>query len=211
LGAGQVFVTFKALAFLRADAMLAVHSSIYSPPFRMESSAVQTAPAPAAAVKRTGNQALTAIAIFKLSKAALCLAAAIGMFSMLHHDAQTEIRKLLHVFRISGDREFAQKILAKANLITLPKKKLITVLLGFSSIMFTVEGVGLLLKKPWAEYFTVILTSLGVPIELYEIIHHATGLKFAALTVNLMIVAYLISHLVRNARERKASQVAAAS
>lgn len=168
----------------------------------MDPTAIKAVPLPAMVAKRSGNQALTAIGIFKLAKAALFLAAAIGVFSVLHHDTQDEARKLLRVLRISGDRQFAKDVLIKADLITVPKKKLITALLTFSGLMFTVEGVGLLLRKSWAEYFTIILTSLGIPWELYEIIRHPTGLKFAVLVVNLLIVGYLIFHLTRGWKEK---------
>jgi uncharacterized membrane protein (DUF2068 family) len=168
----------------------------------MDPTTIKAVPLPAMVAKRAGNQAITAIAIFKLAKAALCLAAAIGLFSVLHHDTQDEARKLLRVFRISGDRHFAKEILIKADLITLPKKKLITALLTFSGLMFTVEGTGLLLKKSWAEYFTILLTSAGIPLELREIFRHATGLAFAALIVNLLIVWYLIFHLMRGWKEK---------
>jgi uncharacterized membrane protein (DUF2068 family) len=58
--------------------------------------------------------------------------------------------------------------------------------------MFSVEGVGLLLRRRWAEWFTVFVTGSFVPIEVYEVIVHFGWGKVAALTVNAVIVAYLI-------------------
>jgi uncharacterized membrane protein (DUF2068 family) len=59
-------------------------------------------------------------------------------------------------------------------------------------ILQLVEGVGLWLMKRWGEYVAVVGTSLFVPIEVYELVHHATGLKVAALLVNLAAVGYLL-------------------
>jgi hypothetical protein len=42
-----------------------------------------------------------------------------------------------------------------------------------------VEGVGLWLRKRWAEWLTVIATSLLVPFEIYELIHRPSPLKAA--------------------------------
>lgn len=60
-----------------------------------------------------------------------------------------------------------------------------------------VEGVGLWLDKLWAEYLTVIATSLLVPLELYELARKPTLLKAAGIAVNLAIVAYLARALRR--------------
>jgi len=54
------------------------------------------------------------------------------------------------------------------------------------------EGVALWLRKRWAEWLTVIATSLLVPLELYELVRRATALKTVGLTVNILIVFYLV-------------------
>jgi len=45
------------------------------------------------------------------------------------------------------------------------------------------------LRKRWAEWLTVIATSLLVPLVLYELVRRATALKTVGLTVNILIVA----------------------
>jgi len=63
-----------------------------------------------------------------------------------------------------------------------------------------VEGTGLWLDQLWAEYLTVIATSLLIPLELYELVRHPTALKAGGLVVNLAIVAYLVRLLRRRRR-----------
>ena len=58
-----------------------------------------------------------------------------------------------------------------------------------------VEGTGLWLDKLWAEYLTVVATSLLVPLEIYELVRKPTLLKAAGISVNVAIVAYLASRL----------------
>ena len=53
------------------------------------------------------------------------------------------------------------------------------------------EGVGLAMRRRWAEYLTVIATGLLIPYELYEVIRHATLFKVGALLLNLAVVGYL--------------------
>ena len=55
-----------------------------------------------------------------------------------------------------------------------------------------VEGLGLWFSKRWAEYLTVVATSLFVPLEIYEIFHHATITKISALIVNIIAIGYLL-------------------
>jgi len=63
-----------------------------------------------------------------------------------------------------------------------------------------VEGVGLWLDQLWAEYLTLIATSLFVPLELYELATKPSVWKAGGLAVNLLIVAYLAVALWRRRR-----------
>jgi uncharacterized membrane protein (DUF2068 family) len=65
------------------------------------------------------------------------------------------------------------------------------------SAVFLTEGIGLALHKRWAEYFTIITTSSFLPLEVYELIHHATIAKAVALAINIAVVIYLVRELRR--------------
>ncbi len=54
-----------------------------------------------------------------------------------------------------------------------------------------VEGVGLWLDQLWAEYLTLIATSLLIPLELYELILKPSLLKAGGIAVNIAIVGFL--------------------
>jgi uncharacterized membrane protein (DUF2068 family) len=58
--------------------------------------------------------------------------------------------------------------------------------------IFATEGIGLWLRKHWAEWFTVIATGSLVPFEIYEVFHKFSLLKLAALLANVVIVVYLV-------------------
>ena len=186
-------------------------------------------PAEAVAAKRAGNQALAMIAVFKLAKAILFFAVAFGLLRIVHKDTEVELRKFVHVFRIDSERGIVKDLLERAGAITPGQKKVGGILAAVSGCMFCIEGVGLMLRKKWAEYFTAILTSGGIPIELYEIFHqtsHAVNsdviklvpeeqraafvldkmmlLKIGALLLNSLIVWFLVSHLRRTHQTEKA-------
>jgi len=62
----------------------------------------------------------------------------------------------------------------------------------FYACLVMTEGVGLVLRKRWAEWFTIIATCSFIPIEVYEIFRHANKAKVGILCINVTVVAYLI-------------------
>ena len=67
-----------------------------------------------------------------------------------------------------------------------------------------VEGVGLWLDQLWAEYLTVIATSLLIPFELHELAIRPSLWKAGGILVNVLIVLYLAWPLRRRiAAERR--------
>ena len=53
------------------------------------------------------------------------------------------------------------------------------------------EGVGLAMRRRWAEYLTVIATGFLIPYEAYEVVRHITLFKVGALLLNIAVVGYL--------------------
>lgn len=64
------------------------------------------------------------------------------------------------------------------------------VLIGYALLEGT-EGVGLYMRRRWAEYLTVFATGLLIPYEVWEVIHRVTLFKIGGLIVNVAVVAYL--------------------
>ncbi|HYT13741.1 MAG TPA: DUF2127 domain-containing protein [Candidatus Nitrosopolaris sp.] len=53
------------------------------------------------------------------------------------------------------------------------------------------EGVGLAMRRRWAEYLTVFATGVLIPYEAYEVVRHITLFKVGALLLNVAVVVYL--------------------
>lgn len=68
--------------------------------------------------------------------------------------------------------------------------------LVYAALLLT-EGIGLLLRRRWAEYFTVIVTGSFIPIEVYELTRRLTWERLVLLGVNVVVVWYLIALLRR--------------
>jgi uncharacterized membrane protein (DUF2068 family) len=93
-------------------------------------------------------------------------------------------------------------------LIGIGNEQLITlsgVAFVYAALLF-VEGIGLWLQKHWAEYLTVISTTLLVPLEIYEIFERITWIRIGILALNLFVVWYLATRL-RDEKRTDASEI----
>jgi uncharacterized membrane protein (DUF2068 family) len=55
-----------------------------------------------------------------------------------------------------------------------------------------IEAVGLWMLKRWGEYFAVIATSFGLPIEIYELTEKISPLRIGALVINVGLIVYIV-------------------
>lgn len=150
--------------------------------------------------------ALLAIGIFKLVKGLLLVATGLGALSLLHKDLFDTIGHWVAVLRVDPDNEFIHALIGKVLNITPKQLKEISAGTFFYAALLLTEGIGLLLRKHWAEYFTVITTAALVPLEIYELMKHFTAVKVFVLLVNVAIVVYLVVRL-RSERPSKAGAV----
>ena len=60
------------------------------------------------------------------------------------------------------------------------------------AVIEIVEAVGLWLGKRWGEYFAMVVTSVGLPYEIYDLTAKITVLRLVAFAINLALVLYLV-------------------
>ncbi len=156
---------------------------------------------------------LRGIALFEAGKGLLAVMVAIWLLSLLHKDIQDVAEHLLHflhrIFRLNPDGHLARSIIRGARRVTPGNLHLwIGGTILYSIIRFA-EAAGLWLEKQWAEWFALISGCLYLPIEIYELAHHATPIKWAIFATNLLIVAYLAWLLRDLHNDRKRLEAAA--
>jgi uncharacterized membrane protein (DUF2068 family) len=144
---------------------------------------------------RESDRILTLIAVMKLVKAALLIALGIGALRLLHRDLVDTVMHWIDVLRVDPDNRYVHRLLERIFNITPRQLKALSIGTFFYAALFAVEGIGLWMRKRWAEYVTVITTSLFIPLEIYEIFHHVTLTRVVVTVVNLLIVWYLILRL----------------
>jgi uncharacterized membrane protein (DUF2068 family) len=68
------------------------------------------------------------------------------------------------------------------------------VTLAYAAV-FAIEGIGLWMRKRWAEWLTTIITASLIPLELWELFHKPNVGKAAVVIANVAIVIILIRHV----------------
>jgi uncharacterized membrane protein (DUF2068 family) len=144
---------------------------------------------------------LRLIAVFKLFKAALLVLVAVGALKLLHGDVGETVEHWVEYSGLNPNGRFITTAIEKASSLSPERIKALSLGSMVYAALFLTEGIGLWLLKRWAEWFTIIITSSLVPVEIYEIHHHPTPLKFGVLVINLVIVAYLIVRIRRKPGE----------
>jgi uncharacterized membrane protein (DUF2068 family) len=141
---------------------------------------------------------LRLIGLFKLSKAGLLFAFALGVLRLAHGDAATMLAHWAREVHIDPDGEHVRRVLQRV--LALDPRHLRVVSAGMIAYgaVFVVEGVGLLRRRRWAEWFTVLVTGSFLPLEAYEIWRHPVPLRVAVFVINVAIVWYLASRLRRH-------------
>jgi uncharacterized membrane protein (DUF2068 family) len=148
--------------------------------------------------KTSRGRGLRIIAAFKLLKALALIAVGIGALKLLHKDTAAIVEHWVNVFRVDPHNHFINQLLDKLSILDDRRLKELSIGTFIYAGVFLVEGVGLALKKRWAEYFTIITTSSFLPIEIYEVARRVSGGKILALVINLAVVVYLIVELRRS-------------
>lgn len=145
--------------------------------------------------------ALLAIGLFKLVKGLLLAATGFGAFSLLHKDVGETVTHWVELLRVDPDNTYIHGLLAKVFSVTPKELKAIGVGTFIYSGLLLTEGIGLLLRKHWAEYFTVITTAALIPLEIYELMKRVSPMKLGVLAVNIAIVVYLVVRIRKTRRE----------
>ena len=147
------------------------------------------------------------IAVGKLIKAGLFLAGVIFVIHVVERsafaDAITSILTHLHV-----DPQGAHARQLIATLTGLSPERWMMVVAGMSSYaaLYLIEGLGLWFDRPWAEWFTVIMTGLFIPFEMFHLLTHPSFGIAVTLLINLTIVLYLAWRIRGNLRQRNQTQ-----
>ena len=146
------------------------------------------------------RRGLFLVGLFKLSKAVFFVSIGAGALHLVHRNLGDLVMRLIDSLPIDPEGRVVSIIMDKADLIDAHDLRRIGAGAFIYALLCLIEGTGLLMRRTWAEYFTTVLTALGLPVEGFEIVRHFTWFKVGALAMNLLILLYLLWVLKRSGK-----------
>ncbi len=161
---------------------------------------VEPAPVPRFGMLRT-------IALYKLLKVLLLLAAAYGELRL--HDSGLSAKLVTWAeARPAGlEHEVVTWVLVWFSGLSESKIHALRFVTLTYAAVFAIEGIGLWMRKRWAEWLTCIVTASLIPLEAWEFLNRPNLGKAAVVIANAVIVGYLVWH-VRSKRRPATGSIA---
>jgi uncharacterized membrane protein (DUF2068 family) len=132
------------------------------------------------------------IAIFEASKGILVLLVGFGLLHLVHHDLQAIAEKLVRLGHLNPAHHYPHVFIDAASRTSDARLKTLAGMAFLYSVVRFAEAYGLWHMRSWAEWFAIISGGIYIPLEVFEIAKHVSGLRILALLVNIAIVAYLL-------------------
>jgi uncharacterized membrane protein (DUF2068 family) len=153
----------------------------------MESAAV---PAP---VSRFG--VLRTIALYKLVKVLLLLALAYGEVRLSDASLAARLVTCGSERPLGLEHQVVTQLLGWFSGLSASRIHALRIVTLSYAAVFAIEGIGLWMRKRWAEWLTTIITASLIPFEVFELFVKPNVGKALILVGNVAIVAYLAWHV----------------
>jgi len=150
--------------------------------------------------KKQRNRWLELIAVYKLLQALLLVAVGVGALRLVHKDLADVLTRLAIALHRDPEGQLVTFLIEKVSVLNDHRLRQIGIFMFLYAGLGLLEGIGLMLEKVWAEYFTALITASFLPLEIWEIIHRVTPIRVGLFVANLAVLAYLVSHLMRRKR-----------
>ena len=156
----------------------------------------------AVAKHRNGKSdlAIVAIGIFKLAKSAILLTLGIALIRCRNRDLGEVASRW--IANVGLGRPYIDAVIDKLSFMSRETIDKFAIGSFVYSVLLLIEGVGLCLRKRWAEFLTVGITASLLPFEFYELYQRVTVSGVLITIVNFAILVYLIVRLLRDPRRK---------
>lgn len=156
----------------------------------------------------TGNKhghvkdGLRVVSIFEASKGLLVLLSGCGLLAYIHKDLHLAAERLVRHFHLNPASHYPRIFLDLTDHVTDGQLWLMALSALLYAVVRFVEAYGLWHERQWAEWFGLLMGSIYIPLELFEIARGVTWPKVVLLIVNAGVVGYL-SFIVYQSRHKR--------
>lgn len=137
---------------------------------------------------------LYVIIVGKLIKGTLAVGLALFIFKLAGQDLSAMFDRLLEWFHLDPESRFFSEIGGKLDRITPTNVRWVGIITVLYSLISFVEGVGLLLRVPWAGWLAIGESAFFIPIEVRELVIRPNWFVLGVLAFNVLIVWYLFAN-----------------
>ncbi len=144
--------------------------------------------------------ALLAIVIYKFFTVGLLTVVAIGLF--LTSNKHDDLLAFSENYMMVGKREIIKAGLTKVLSVSTSKLQFAGIVALIYAIVNGIEAIGLWYEKAWATVMVVGIVGITIPIEILEIVHKASLIKFGVFAINVAMFIYLLRHAIKQHKHR---------
>jgi len=138
---------------------------------------------------------LRLIALYKIAKVVLLLAAAYGELELRDASVLATVFAWASTLRSGPEHKVVVAILVWFSGLSAARVQALGFVTLAYALVFSVEGVGLWMERRWAEWFTIVITGSLVPFEVWRLVLAPGPGKAVVAVINVAIVAYLVWRL----------------
>ena len=147
---------------------------------------------------------LRAIALLKCLQAITLFGVALAAHQLLRPDVAVLLQAWVRDLPVQGEQELLH-IAGRWVGGLLPRQVAGIGVGAFCyGVLVAVESIGLWHRKIWAEWLTVVATSLLIPVELWEVFTRMSLASAGVLALNVAVVWYLLRQLQRTMARHRA-------
>lgn len=138
------------------------------------------------------SRGLRTIAFFESLKGVLVLVVGFGLLSLVHHDLQAAAERLVRLSHLNPAHHYPRVFIeASANINDSRLRLLAALAFLYAGVRF-IEAYGLWRMKVWAAWLAIVSGAVYLPVEVFELVKHATFMRGGVLLINASIVLYLV-------------------
>lgn len=143
------------------------------------------------------SRAIRLVAFFEGLKGVLVLVGGSGLLLLIHKDVHALAVRLIQHSHLNPASRYPEIFLDAAS--RLHDGRLILLALG-AAVYATVrllEAYGLFYERAWAEVLAAGSGAIYIPVEILELVRHATPLRATLLFANVAVVAIMVRALLQ--------------
>ena len=123
----------------------------------------------------------------------MLLVSLLAAFGWQHY---AEIAQWAEEYILTTEYDLVRDVLKILLNLQAPGLKLIAWISGGYGLLLAIAAGGLWFRRRWADPLFVFLVGFLIPVEVYEIIHHATWSKVVFFSVNVLIFSLVLKHWI---------------